>query len=92
MDKREATEYRIIVHLHMSRKRCIIGKNGIVAHNAIMRDMDSDHDPVIMSDAGNPPALNRAAIKGAIFPDDITITDLQKRHFAGIFLVLGIIS
>ena len=72
----------------MSGQRGIVGKNRVVAHHAIVRDVDVGHDPVMRADGGHAAILHRADIEGAELANDVVVTDLQPGRLARIFLVL----
>ena len=90
--RRETAEYRPVAHMHVSGQGRIVGKDSLVADDAVVCDVDVGHDPVVVPHPGFPGVLNRAAIDRAVFPDGIAVADHQFRHLAGVFLVLGIFT
>ena len=53
-----------------------------------MRDMHIGHDPVVIADARDAPALDRASIQRAVLTNDITGANLKPGLFASKLFVL----
>ena len=53
-----------------------------------MRDMHIGHDPVVIADARDAPALDRASIQRAVLTNDITGANLKPGLFARKLFVL----
>src|SRR3569623_75588 len=84
----EAAKDHVILDHHMAGQRGIIGEDGVVADQAIVREVHVRHDPIVVADPGDAAALFGAAIEGAEFADDVAVADLEQSGFATVFLVL----
>ncbi|OIQ63858.1 hypothetical protein GALL_545990 [mine drainage metagenome] len=84
----KAAQDCVIAYMHVSGQRSIIGKDGIVSHLAIMRQMDIRHDPVIVADAGYTRVLYRPDVKRAELANNVAIAYFQSGRFTCIFFIL----
>jgi hypothetical protein len=78
----------------MTGERRIVSEGGVVTYDTIMGDMDIGHDPVIVTETGNPPSLHGASINGTVLTNGIAIPYLEAGlcAFTLIFLILRIIA
>src|SRR5690606_16458974 len=79
----KAAENDMVVNLHVSGQRTVVGKNGLAAHLAVMGKMAIGHDPVVVADTRHTAAARRAAIDAAIFTYRIAAADLEARRATG---------
>ncbi len=69
-----------------------ISDHAIIAHPAIMGHMRISHKEIIIPDARHASPIDRPAIDGHEFTDNIVLTDLKKSHFPTlVFFILRII-
>ncbi len=77
----KAAEDGVIVDNDMPGKRGAVRHNDMIFEHAVVRHMGISHQQVVITDTGLSLILYRAAMDGDIFPDGITITNLQMRLF-----------
>ena len=65
-----------------------VGEDGVVAHHAVMRDVDIGHDPVVVTDPGGAAVLHGAPVDGDALADGVAVADLEGGVLAGVLLVL----
>ena len=82
------TQDGIVTHRHMSRQGSVIGENRMVAHLAVMGEMDIGHDPVVVADTRHARILRSAQIESAEFAYGIAVANFQPGRLSRIFLVL----
>ena len=75
--------------MHMASQLRIIGKNRVVAHLAVMRQMHIGHDPVVVAHTGHADIAGRANIEGTKLADGVALANDQLARLARILLVLG---
>lgn len=92
MDGGKATANNIVVDTHMAGQCGVIGKNNVIAHHAIVRDVHVGHDPVVVADAGNATFLGGTPINGAEFAKGIAVANFQFRWLAAVLFVLRILA
>ena len=86
--QRVAAQHDIIADFHMPRQAGIVGKNGVAADYAVVREMAVSHNPVIVADARFADAGYRAGVERSKFADGVAVADNQPRGFAAVFFVL----
>jgi len=92
LEKRFRAQFTIHTNMHMPGNRGIVRKNRMAADHAVVRDVAIGHDPVVIADAGNALILGRAAVNRDALADCVAIADRQFGFFAGVFLVLRIVT
>ena len=89
VNHRKATQYGPIPDVNMPRQLGIIGKNGVVADDAIMCYVHIGHDPVVIAHPGYPGVTWRPDVQGAKLPNGISIANNQLTRFTVVLFVLG---
>jgi len=75
--------------MHVTRQLRVVGKNGVAAHLAVMRQVDIGHDPVVVPDPRDARIPRRPDVEGAELAHRVAVADAQLAGLPGIFLVLG---
>ncbi len=75
--------------MHVPGQLRVVGKNGVVADLAVMRQVHISHDPVVIAHARHTCIARRTYVEGAKLADGIAITNDKLAGLASIFLVLG---
>ena len=75
---RSTAQKRSVVHAHVTGQQTIVRDNDIVSDLAIVSDMRSDHQEILVADFRRA-ALGGAAMNGAVFADNIVVSDLDLR-------------
>ena len=88
MNHREAAQNNPIAYVHMPRQLRTVGKNSVVAHPAIVRQMDIGHDPVVVAQLGDTCVARRANVERTKLADGIALANDQLTGLAGIFFIL----
>ena len=88
VNHREATQNRPIAHMHMASQLGVIGKNGVVTHHAIVRQVHIGHQPVVVADAGHASVPGGTDVEGAELAHGVAVADHQLTGLTGIFFVL----
>lgn len=87
----KSSEDDMLIHTHMTGKRCIVCKRVVITDQAIVGDVDIGHDPVVIAEPGDAATTHCAAVDGAEFTYRIVITDFKHRlGFTVEFLVLRV--
>src|SRR3569623_1922038 len=84
----ESADDHVILDHYMTGQRGVIGEDGVVADQAIVREVHVGLDPIVVADPGDAAALFSAGIEGAVFAEDGAVADVEQRGFAAVFLVL----
>jgi hypothetical protein len=61
--------------MYMPSQLGIVGKDGVTADLAIVRQMHIGHDPVVIAQTGHPCIAGRTDIKGAKLSDGIAVSN-----------------
>ena len=77
-----------VVYMHMTRQLRTVGKNRVVTHLAIVRQMDIGHDPVVVAQLGDTCVARRANVERTKFADGVALANDQLTGLAGIFFIL----
>ena len=85
---RETAQNGPIPDLYMTCQLRVIGKNGVVAHLAIVRQVHVSHQPVVVANPGHATVPGRANVEGTKFTHGIAVADHQFTGLASILLVL----
>ena len=88
MHHRETAQNSPVTHMHMAGELGIVGKDRVIAHHAVMREMNVSHDPVIVAHAGDAGIAGRADVERAKLTDGVSITNHQLTGLTGILFVL----
>ena len=88
MHQGKSPQNGVITDTHMTGQGGAVGEDGLVSYQAIVGDVHVGHDPVVVADPGYAASLRGAAVEGAVFADDVAVTDLQCAVFARIFFIL----
>ncbi len=88
----ETAEDGPVADMDVARQLRVVGEDGLVADLAVVRQMDIGHDPVVITEAGYPGVLRRAAVEGAELADGVAIADFEAGRLAGVFLVLRLFA
>ena len=92
MHRSEPTKDRPVTDMDVPSQRTIIGKYRLVPNNAVMRDMNVSHYPIVVAHSGHPSILDSATIDRAILPDRVSIANNKARGFPGVLLVLRVVA
>jgi hypothetical protein len=82
MDRREASDDRVIFNQNMPSQRRRIGKDDLVSNLTIMGYMGIGHEEVPMANDGLSTSWRCSSIQGHKFPDDVVIPHQEKRLFS----------
>ncbi len=74
--------------MDVARELSAVGKNGVAADRAIVRQVYVSHDPVVIAKPGNARVLRRTRVERTKLPYGVAVPDLERRGFAGVLLVL----
>src|SRR5699024_9413772 len=66
----------------------IIGKDGVVADDAVVRDVHVGQKPVVVADARDAATAFSAPVHRDEIPKHVVVADFQARRLTGVFLVL----
>src|SRR5690606_37836494 len=86
-----AGEDRPVPHHHMAGEGGIVDQDAVIAHHAIVTDVDVGHQQVVIADGGLAPILHGAAVDGDPLADDVVVADHQPRGFALVLEVRGVL-
>src|SRR5262245_30444630 len=78
----------IVLDNDVSRQRCRIRHNDVIADNTIMSDMCADHEDIMIPNQGTAASLDRSSIHRDIFSEYVVIADHQLGIFPMVFEVL----
>ncbi len=84
----EAAQDHPVIHMHMTCQLGVVGKNGVAADLAIVRQVHISHEQVVVADARDAATGDRARIEGTELADGIAIADDQLRGLTRVLLVL----
>jgi hypothetical protein len=87
---RRAGEDYLAFHLHMAPEKDGVCHDDVVFQMAIMGDVRTCHEEVVVSDDGLAPAACRAGVNGDKFPDDVAVPDDERAVLALEFEVLRV--
>ena len=85
---REAAQNNPVVYVHMTRQLRTVGKNSVIAHLAIVRQMDLGHDPVVVAQLGDTCVARGSNVERAKLADGVALANDQLAGLAGIFFIL----
>ena len=88
MHYREATQNRPVTHMHMAGELGIVGKDRVIPHHAVMREVNVSHDPVVVTHAGDASIAGRANVESAKLTDVVSITNHQLTGLTRVLFVL----
>lgn len=89
VDARHAADDRVVFDRDVARDAGEAGNDDAVSQIAVVRDMDVGLQHVVRTDAGFA-VFARRAVDGAIFADEVSVTDDDGRVFARVFEVLRV--
>src|SRR5512135_649493 len=89
MDPRKGADHGIILDDDMSRQGGPVRKNGMVAYDAIVRDVCIGHKQVPVADSGDPASALRSPVHGDEFTKSVAFADCRLGSFSMEFQVLG---
>ena len=72
----------------MSSELRVVGKNGLVAHLAIVGQMHIGHDPIVVANAGHASVVGGPDVEGTKLTDRVSRPYLQARGLACVFFIL----
>src|SRR6266516_5512853 len=78
MKRRSTAEERLIVHAHMTSQQTIVRDDDVVPDRAIVADVRTDHQEIVISDFGDA-TLWAAAMNRAVFANHVVVSDLDFR-------------
>ena len=90
MNQRESAEGDVIADLNVSCQAGTIGHHIVVTEMTVVCDVHISHDPVATAESGDTAAISSTAIDGAIFTNDVAVTNLKGCALALELLVLCI--
>ena len=77
-----------IPDLYMTCQLRIIGKNGVVADLAIVRQVHVSHQPVVVANPGHATVPGRPNVEGTKFTNGVAVADHQFTGLTSILFVL----
>ncbi len=92
VDQGKAAQDGVIVDVHVPRQGRGVGHDAAIAHHAVVRNVGVGHQQIVVADGRDALVLNRAAMDGDEFADDVTVADLQSGRLTGVLLVLAILA
>src|SRR5450830_299969 len=84
----EAAQNRPVSHMDVARQLGIVGEDGVITDDAIVRKVHIGHQPVVIADAGYTHIPWRANVKGAKLANGVAVANDQFTGFSGVLLVL----
>ena len=85
---RRATHDDVVFDVDVPGEDDVVGEGGVVANDAVMREVDIGHDPVAVAEDGFADVLHGAAVEGDEFADGVVVADFEGGVFAAVFFVL----
>ncbi len=89
---RETTEDHEIADHHVARQGRVVGENAVVTDDAVVGNVNVDHEQVAATDLGQALVLNCATVHGAVLAKDVVVANLEESALAGVLLVLAILT
>src|SRR5712692_1430416 len=86
----ERAQAGVVFDRHVAGKRGAVGKDGVVAHAAIVCDVRIGHEEIVAADAGDAAALPGAAADGDELAEDVRIAGRELGALAAILQVLRV--
>ena len=80
---------RMIVNMNVTAKQCAVANDDVVTHNTVVGDMYAAHQVTIASQPRESVFLERCAIDGDAFANDVAVADYNFRVVASVACVLG---
>jgi hypothetical protein len=90
MHRRKCANRRVILDRHVPSQSGAIGKNCVVAHNAIVSYVSRSHNEVIVSYARHASTLDGSPANRNALAKDIAVPDFQARALARVLQILGV--
>ena len=72
----------------MSGQARVVGENGVVADDAVVRQVAVGHNPVFVADASFADAGHGTEVEGGEFADGVAVADNQAGRLVAVFFVL----
>ena len=91
MHCRQATDDRVIAHLHMARESAVVRENDRISDDAVMTDVRVGEKIAAVPNT-RPASSRSAAVDRDEFAKAIVVTDLQISRLAAIFQILGLLT
>ena len=88
MNRAVARKEDAVLHMAMAAKQRPVGQDDLVAHGAIMCNMASSHEEVVVADACLE-SLSGASVNGDILAKDVVVADHRAGILAAELEVLG---
>jgi hypothetical protein len=92
MNRRTTADDGKIGNMAMAGQHHIVGKNNIIAHNAVMGDMGIGQEGTTVPYFGDHTAALGARIHGYTFADQAIRADLKRRWFTMEFKILRLMA
>src|SRR6476620_7003932 len=73
-----ATQKSAVINCYVTAEQAVVGDDDVVADDAVVPQMSSDHQEILVSDLGRG-SVGCSAVNGAIFPNHVVIADLHTR-------------
>lgn len=88
MDGRQAAEARVVLHFHVTTEQHVVGDRNSVFDDAIVSDVATRHDQVMVPDPGDPVPHLSSAVNRDVFANTILVTNNYPAVFSKVLLVL----
>merc|ERR1711941_124346 len=92
MDLGAASQNSPVANAYMTCQVRVVSQHTVITHNTVMRNVDIDHQQVVIAHFGQPFILNGTAMKRTGFSDHIIITDNQACGFSSVLFVLTLFA
>src|SRR5207253_1076854 len=84
----ESSQHRMIADDDVAGELRVVRKRGVVADDAIVRDMAIRQHPVAVADRRRPTVEHGSGVNGHELADDVVVADLGRGRFAAVLAVL----
>ena len=74
-----AAKNRMVLNRDVASQQHAVGQDGVIADHAVVRDVGSRHDPVVVADARNGLFFQRAAIDRDVLANGVAVADFDPR-------------
>src|ERR1700754_5195668 len=81
-------EDRPVADLRMTGQRGVVGEHHVVAHDAVVGDVDIGQQPVVVAHAGEAATFASTAVDGDEFADEVAVADIKLGQPAREFFAL----
>ncbi len=92
IDARVAAEHHPVSNFHMAGDADVVGENGMIPDDAVVRHVHIGHQQVVAANARVVAAHRCAPVQGTAFANDVVVADLQPGLLAGELLVSRVLT